>query len=72
MFEVCKLLNQNKKFFELVNQDDKILGAFSKCEDALKAAKILSKENQKIYLKTCGYRNSLLGMWSFTGIEEIN
>lgn len=59
------------KVYELVNQDDKILGAFSKCEDALKAAKILSKENQKIYLKTYGYMNSPLGMWSITGIELL-
>ena len=46
--------------FKLLNQNNKILGAFSKLEDALKAAKILLTQNQKIHLQRVEFKGELL------------
>lgn len=62
----------NLKLFKLLNQNHKHLGCFSNYEDALNAAKILSPENEKIYLETWGYReNPFLYNGVFYSIEIL-
>lgn len=46
--------------FKLLNQNNKILGAFSRLEDALKSAKILLKQNQKIFVQRVEFKGELL------------
>lgn len=57
--------------FKLLNQNNKILGAFSRLEDALKSAKILLhlNQNQKIFLQRVEFKGELLEEEIY--IEEI-
>lgn len=59
------------KVFKLLNQNNKFLGSFSKKDDAIKTAKFLSTENQKIYLETWGYSKNFLGRYFISRTEIL-